>query len=252
MPRALVVFLLPLLLLSQAPTGDSPPSPAIPPELQVVWQQYEQLVREYPDHPLLHYNFGNLAYGAGEYQKALHEYQAALKTGDREAQARVFYNLGNSLFRSGNIEDSRSFYRKALELNPDDEDARVNYELALRLAEQQPRQEEIQSPARKPDAEKETPDPSGQESSQDQSGSQEDQSGPEEQQEDSRAQQEQEEAIREQMDEQSAADQQQVQPRDDLKREEAEAILNALRADEENLMKRTYRPPVSIKLEKDW
>jgi hypothetical protein len=42
------------------------------------------------------------------------------------------------------------------------------------------------------------------------------------------------------------------QAEDKLKREEAEAILNALRASEENFIQREYRSPVSIKIEKDW
>ena len=88
MPRVLTGLLLPVLLFGQAPAPDASPLESVPQELQKVWQQYEQLIRKYPEQPLLHYNFGNLAYTSGEYQKALQEYQAAMSTGDLEAQAR--------------------------------------------------------------------------------------------------------------------------------------------------------------------
>ena len=61
MRRALIILFVPLMLQGQTlPPGSTPSKPSIPPEMEEVWQQYEQLVREHPDHPLLHYNFGNL------------------------------------------------------------------------------------------------------------------------------------------------------------------------------------------------
>ena len=37
-----------------------------------------------------------------------------------------------------------------------------------------------------------------------------------------------------------------------MKKEEAEAILNALKANEDNLLKRQYKTANAVKLEKDW
>ncbi|UCD37715.1 MAG: tetratricopeptide repeat protein [Fidelibacterota bacterium] len=251
MPRLLIAILVAASINGQEPPEAQPDPADIPEDVIGVWQQYEKLLSEYPGHPILHYNFGNLAYGAGDYQKALEEYQAALKTDDREAQTRVLFNLGNSLFRAGKIEDSKSFYRKVLELNPDDQDARINYELAAQLAEQQSRQD-IQSSAKDPNAEQEDSESSGQESSQEQSGQQQDQSQSEEQEDQSEQQQAQGEQSQDQPDEESTADAQQSQAEDEQQREEVEALLNALRANEDNLLKRTYRPQASVKLEKDW
>ena len=45
---------------------------------------------------------------------------------------------------------------------------------------------------------------------------------------------------------------QEARAREELEREEAEAILNALRANEQNLLKRVYQPQSPTKLEKDW
>lgn len=251
--KTLAMITLAACLQAQAlPDEAQPGAVAIPPELREVWEQYEQLIQEHPDQPLLHYNFGNLAYGAGEYQKALQEYRTALRADDRQVQVKILYNLGNSLFRAGNIEESKSFFRRALELDPTDEDARVNYEIALRQGQQGP-PEQSDSPARNPEAEPETEGGPNDGTSQDQAGDQSDGSQTEDQEEGSTEQEpgagEQSEGER---DEQAEGIQPRGEPQDDLKREEAEAILNALRANEKNLLNRVYRPQSSLTLEKDW
>ena len=220
-------------------TGAPPPVPDIPPELQGVWDKYEELISEYPNEPLLHYNFGNLAYGAGDYAKALDEYKTALGSGDRVAQSRVYYNLGNSLYRAGQVEQARDFFRKALELNPADSDARTNYEFAsLEAAEQEQRQD---TPASDPDEEDQQ-----QESSED---------GEEREGEQGEGENdEQQQSGSDQSQDQQPTDQQSQSQRarsDPVKKEEAEAILNALKANED-LLKRQYKQAKAVKLEKDW
>ena len=237
-----------LLLLSfasaQSPGGATAPlreGPVVPAELQEVWDKYEQLIADYPDEPLLHYNFGNLAYGNGDYAKALIEYKTALNSGNRLAQSRVYYNLGNSLYRAGQLDQARDFFRQALQLNPADSDARTNYELASRQAAEQQQQKD--TPASDPDAEDEQ-----QESSEEGERREGDQG------EGDHDQQEQSDQSREQDERQDAGQQsqsQQAQP-DPVKKEEAEAILNALKANEDNLLKRQYKTANAVKLEKDW
>ena len=238
-----------LLLLSfasaQSPGGATAPQregPVVPAELQEVWDKYEQLIADYPDEPLLHYNFGNLAYGNGDYAKALIEYKTALNSGNRLAQSRVYYNLGNSLYRAGQPDQARDFFRQALQLNPADADARTNYELASRQAAEQ-QQQQKDTPASDPDAEDEQ-----QESSEEGERREGDQG------EGDHDQQEQSDQSREQDERQDAGQQsqsQQAQP-DPVKKEEAEAILNALKANEDNLLKRQYKTANAVKLEKDW
>ena len=254
MPKALAIIILVGGLGAQAlPDPEAAiGAVAIPPELKEVWEQYEQLIQKHPDRPLLHYNFGNLAYGAGQYQRALQEYQGALRADDRQVQSKILYNLGNSLFRAGNIADSKGFFRKALEIDPTDEDARVNYEIALRQEQQEP-PEQSDSPAKNPDAEPESEGGSDDGTSQDQAGDQSDESQSEDPQ-DGSSEQEPGEGDRseQEQDEQAEGNQPEGEPQEDLKREEAEAILNALRANEQNLLNRSYRPQSSLTLEKDW
>ena len=250
MPELLALLLLPALLLGQPAANNVPAAPVIPPELQAVWAQYEQLTEEHPHQSALHYNFGNLAYGISDYQKARTEYHAALGSGDRRSLSKVHYNLGNSLFRAGQVDESRSFFRKALELNPADDDARINYELATLLAQQQ-EAEQSQSPARQPDAEKDSPHDSGEGSPQDQSEEHNDRAESGRQPEAGAEQQAQQDQAEAQPGEPDS--QEQTRAGEELEREEAEAILNALRANADNLLKRTYGPPAaSFKLEKDW
>ncbi len=251
MPELLPLLFLPALLLGQPAANNAPAAPVIPPELQDVWQQYEQLTEEHPHQPALHYNFGNLAYGISDYQKALAEYHAALGSGDRSSLSKVHYNLGNSLFRAGQVDESRSFFRKALELNPADQDARINYELATLLAQQQQEAEQSQSPARQPDAEKDSPNDPGEGSPQDRSEEQNDRAESGRQPEAGAEQQAQQDQAEAQPGEPDSREQ--TRAGEELEREEAEAILNALRANADNLLKRTYGPPAAaFKLEKDW
>ncbi|MCH7575454.1 MAG: tetratricopeptide repeat protein [Candidatus Marinimicrobia bacterium] len=242
--RKLAALLLLSFASAQMPEGATahqPDGPAVPAELQEVWDKYEQLIVDYPDEPLLHYNFGNLAYGTGDYARALKEYKTALNSGDRLAQSRVYYNLGNSLYRAGQLDQARDFFRQALRLNPADADARTNYELASMQAAEQQQQKD--TPASDPDAEDEQ-----QESSEDGERREGDQG------EGDRDQQEQSDQSGEQDEQQGAGEQpkgRQAQP-DPVKKEEAEAILNALKANEDNLLKRQYKTANAVKLEKDW
>ncbi len=245
--RSLLPLLIGAVLWGQAP--QVPLAPPRPPELQPVWERYENLIEAYPEEPLLHYNFGNLAYGAGDFSKALEEYQAALAAEDRTSQARIFYNLGNSFFRAGQRQAAAAFYRRSLQLNPADQDARVNYELATRMAAEE-EQESRDSPASDPDADKEQQEGSEEGRQRDSEGGQDQANEDQQQQQNDRdpasaGEEGDAQQSHNQTDPQQAA-------ADSLQREEAEAILNALRANDENLLQRRYRSPKAVKLEKDW
>ena len=245
--RNLLPLLLGAVLLGQTP--QVPVAPPRPPELQPVWDRYEDLIEAYPQEPLLHYNFGNLAYGAGDFTKALEEYQAALAAEDRASQARVFYNLGNSFFRAGKLKEAAAFYRRSLQLNAADQDARINYELAIRMAAEED-QESQDSPASDPDAEKEQQEGSEEGEQRDDEGGQDQGNEEQEPQQNPRD----EASAGEEGESQQSHSQTNPQQAaaDSLQREEAEAILNALRASDENLLQRRYRSAKAAKLEKDW
>ena len=255
MYKHLIFFILPFWIYSQPIPLKSGDSQTLPEGVDEIWQYYQKLIEMYPDQPLLRYNFGNLAYGIGEFQQAVEQYRDALKSDDPEAHAKIYYNLGNGFFRAGDLESSRVFYRKALELNPTDEDARVNYEIAKQMTEQsQSQQNKSQAEDQAP--EQETSESSEKDSGQESNSNQDGESSTGDQE--SRNTDEQlSDANKSNVDHGNYAEepstlQNMSRAEDKLKREEAEAILNALRAGEENFIQREYRSPVPIKLEKDW
>ena len=70
---------------------------------------------------------GDEAYGKGNYQQAINDYEQLLKKG---VSAEVYYNLGNAYYRSENITKAIINYERALLLSPGDEDIRFNLQLA--------------------------------------------------------------------------------------------------------------------------
>ena len=70
---------------------------------------------------------GDEAYGKGNYQQAINDYEQLLKNG---VSAEVYYNLGNAYYRSENITKAIINYERALLLSPGDEDIRFNLQLA--------------------------------------------------------------------------------------------------------------------------
>ena len=204
-------------------------------EAAQAWEEalkhYRDAEIERPESPELSYNIGNAVYQQERYEDALERYLRALSSDELEHQAWTHYNLGNTLYRSGKYPEAIQAYQKCLELTPDDQDAKFNLEFvrkkmkemldkeAKRQQEQQQEQQQQQQP---------------------QSEQQQQQQQDEEQQ--TRQDQEQEEQPQ---DEQQQQEQQreQMQPKEGMTKEDAERILNALKDDEKELLKKQQRAP---------
>ena len=137
-----------------------------------------------------------------------------------------YYNLGNTLHRQGKLEQSLMAYRKAIQLDSSDVDAKYNYELTQRMLHQMHSQKSQPQESNEKD-EKEQEDQ--QQKQQQQQNSPEQQPPPDPQQRDQK---------------------QEEHPPPDAPN--AEATLDALKADEENLMKRKLGHAKTKKREKDW
>jgi tetratricopeptide (TPR) repeat protein len=74
----------------------------------------------------------NEAYAAGDFDKAVENYEQILANG--ETSAALHYNLGNAYYRLDRVAPSIYHYEKALQLNPGDEDARNNLVFAKNMA----------------------------------------------------------------------------------------------------------------------
>ena len=192
---------------------------------------YESILKKYPGMPEAKFGAGHAAYEAEDYERASSEFKSVTETGETDLKSESYYNLGNTLHQQGQMEESLAAFRQALKLSPNDLDAKYNYEFTKRLMEQMQQQQQ--------------PDQSKQE--------QEDGSG-EDQEQQQKQPQDQSQAEKERLQNQPPQSQPKEAEGEAQKRQkpDAETILDALKADEENLMKRLLSQAKSKKREKDW
>ena len=259
-------------LLTQNPVpGILPKEPALNPEYEKALQEYEVLIKKYPHKKELFYNLGNLNYLSGDSESALQNYKNSLIDSQPDIKADALYNMGNTFYQMGDLQNSVDFFKEALKLDPADEDIRYNYELSKRMLEQQPPQEKQDK--NQDDEEGDQKEEQNQDSQQSQEGDEQEQDSKgsekgenegekdqqqsedgeeklEEGQEQSQSQEGEEK--KEEAQKQKTESQVQAEKEKQLGKEEAEAILNAMKADENNLKPRKYKAKGLIKLEKDW
>lgn len=115
-----------------------------------------------PDAPELHYDLGNVLYRKGDFEGAESAYRRALAAAPPAFAPDPSYNLGNALYRAERYDEAVSAYRRALEARPRDADARRNLELALRAleAQKQPQPEKPQPDDQGEDEPRPQPQPS--------------------------------------------------------------------------------------------
>jgi tetratricopeptide (TPR) repeat protein len=197
-------------------------------------RQYDEALKRYtdaqvhdPDSAILHFNIGDVFYQQEAFDRANEEFERSLAGADAELRARSFYNLGNAHFRRQEIERAIDAYKESLRLNPYDEDAKYNLELALKYQQMhhqppEPQDQEKQEPSEEKDQQEQEEAPQPQEGQEEKS--------PEEggQPEPSRQQQ--------------------------MTKEEAERILEALKDEEGEVQKmiRRHQDLRERRVEKDW
>jgi Ca-activated chloride channel family protein len=188
---------------------------------------YRDAEIEKPESPELSYNLGNVMYQQEKYQDGLERYFKALSSDELQHQAQAYYNLGNTFYRSGKYPEAIQAYQKCLELTPDDEDAKYNLEFVRKKMkemldkelqrQQNQKQQQSQSEQQKP-----------QQQTQEQQKPQEDQSQTSQPEEDQK---------------QKEQKQEQLKPKEGMTKEDAERILNALKDDEKELLKKQKGAP---------
>ncbi len=237
-------------------------APAKPPntEIENAINKYEALRRKYPNEKSLDYNLGNLNYLKGDYEKAQKEYGNSLNQVDPVKRSQALYNLGNTLVKKGSIQDGIGFYKKALELNPVDSDIKYNYELSQMLLKQQQQQQQQQGDDNKQDQKRDQDQQQQQQDQQQQTQNDQDQQDQQQQdkkEDDKEAQQEKDqqqpdEAKQDQEEDKKQPTQADQDQQKELDKQEAEAILNTLKANEENMLKKKYRAKGHVKVDQDW
>jgi Ca-activated chloride channel family protein len=210
---------------------------------------YRQAIAETPDDPRLHFNLGSALAKMGEAEAAVQAFQSAKELMDNpEDKARADYNAGTVLSNAEMYDEALDFYKNAMRNDPGDADAKHNYEMSLKKQQEQ-EQEQQQQDQNSNDEQQENQDQDqNQNQDQDQQQNQDQQNQNQDQSQDQ--QQDQNEGSPE---DQQAGEQSMPQP-NEISREEAENILNALEQLERQILenrKKEAADPESSN-DKDW
>ncbi len=186
-------------------------------------------------------NLGAALHQQGDFALARPAFARAMETAPSQADfARAAYNAGNNAFREEQAEAALDFYKKALLANPANADAKFNYEFVKRRQQQQQQQ--------------------GQGENQDQQDGEnqdENQQGENQQNQDQQNQEQQQEGQNQEPQEgeqpQNTEPQPQPETPDQLSRQQAERILQALENEEEQLLREVQKVKGRPRrVEKDW
>lgn len=217
---------------------------------------YSQAQIKKPDSAEIYFNLGDALYKEGKFKEARQLFEKALELDEGKLRPNLFYNMGNSDFRLGQFEKALQSYESALELIPEDEDTQFNHELVKKLLEQMKQQQKQQQQQKDQEQkEEESQEQQQQEEQQQAEQQQQAQSGQEDEPEDKKEQdqampQPQEGEVQPQEGEQApkpAASQ-------EMTKEEAEALLNAIKDEELNTreLRTLQQKGKTVSPEKDW
>lgn len=230
-------------------------------EFQKAAEYYQQLLNE-ENIPEASYNLGSALYKNGDFEQSVDAFERSLAMQQEPKKAQAMYNLGNALVNAGKLKESLPFYERSLELEPGDLDAKYNLELVKRMLQQQEQQQNQQGQDQQQNEQENQQNQDQQDSENDQDQQQEQNQDQQNQQnQDQEEQQDQEDQQNEQQNQQDQQNQEQQeqqgstaenQPKS-LEEQEAEQILNALRLNQDQVMKAQIRKKLkNTKTEKDW
>lgn len=171
-----------------------------------------------------HFNLGDAYYKQGRYDEAIQSFKNSLSfTENNNDKAKVYHNIGNSLLKSQKFPESIEAYKNSLKLNPEDLETKYNLSYALNMMKQEQNKQQ-----------------------QDQNKNNKDQNKDQQQNQNQNDQ-------NKNQDKQNQNQQQQQQPKNEISKNDAERILEALKNNERDLQKKLRQvkgQPVAR--EKDW
>lgn len=105
--------------------------------------RYRQSLEENPQNTRGMFNLGNALYRQGRYEEAAELFEGLSQFAPGETEkASAYHNLGNAFLQGQKYAESVDAYKNALRINPEDEETRFNLAYAMRLLQQQPRQDQ--------------------------------------------------------------------------------------------------------------
>ena len=179
------------------------------------------------------FNLADAIYKQGSYEESSALFQGlTAKAESKTEKAMAYHNLGNSLLQEQKLDESIEAYKNALRNNPSDADTKHNLAFAQRMKQQQEQNKEEEQQ---------------QEEQQEQQEEQQEQQEKEDQQDGNNQNQENEP--------QEEQKPQEEQNPDQISKEEAEKMLDALQQQEKELqedLQKKKAKGVKLKIEKDW
>ena len=224
-------------------------------EFEKARQYYESILIDRNDDPAANFGLGATAFQQQDYAAAMKGFETALGTDNDKLKSSAYYNMANILAQNQRLEESLAFFRKSLELNPSDLDAKINYEL-IKFQLQQQQQQQNQDQNQNQDENDKDDEQSGDQKKQDQQKDKQQQE--QNAQNDSSDEQESEQQSNQNEDQQEDQTQQQQQDIAENEKQESQdkqnaaAILDALKKDEKINKKQQMSRAKKRKLEKDW
>ncbi len=200
-------------------------------------KQYEKAVIKNKDSYKGAFNLGDAYYNQGKYEDAANQFQLLThRATSKDTLAKAYHNLGNSLLKSKKYQESVDAYKSALKNNPNDEDTRYNLSYAQQMLKKQQEQQKKQQD--KDNKNKENKDKKDKDKK------------------DNKNKDKKENKDKQNKDKQDKdKEDKEKQEQNNISKDDAKRILDALQNDEKNLQDKVKKGKVNgvkVKIEKDW
>jgi Ca-activated chloride channel family protein len=220
-------------------------------EFEKARQYYESVIMDRNDDPAANFGLGSTAFQQQDYAAAMKGFETALGTDNNELKSSAYYNMANILAQNERLEESLAFFRKSLELNPSDLDAKINYEL-IKFQLQQQQQQQNQDQNKNQDENNKDDEQTGDQKQQDKQQQEQNAKNDSSDEEESEQQSNQNEDQQEDQSQQQQQDMAENGKQESQDKQNAAAILDALKKDEKINKKQQMSLTKKRKLEKDW
>jgi tetratricopeptide (TPR) repeat protein len=190
-------------------------------------KSYQQALKKNKDSYKATFNLGDAYYKQGKFEDAAQQFQALTHRATLgDTLSKAYHNLGNALLQSKKYQESINAYKNALKNNPNDEDTRYNLAYAQQMLKQQQQQNKNKDQKDKDKKDKKDKDKKDQDKKDKEDQKKKDQKKKEKQQQ---------------------------QP-NQISKEDAQRLLDALQNDEKNVQNKVKKEKqgYKIKIEKDW
>ena len=206
-------------------------------ELEKAGEQYQKALSVDPKDEKAVFNLGDALYRQEKYAEAAEQFEMATAAiDDKSERAKAWHNYGNSMLQAQDYGKSVDAYKNALKADPSDDDTRYN----LAYAQQMLLQEQQQEKQEEENEDKEDKDDKDEEKKEQDKENDEDDDGEQDPKD---------------QDPKDDSDKQPKPSEQNISREDAERLLNALNNEEKDVQDKVRRKQMKVgtaKIEKDW